>query len=566
MPPAPILSDPMPTPDHARARPLARWLVAGSLAVGWFGVGPTSPRPANAQAQDAKRGPLDATAAISDVRLVIDIRPAALLKLPIYQKYADQIPDDSKEAKAFKSGAIEQVLILFADFRPGNKPVRPANLPPPLVVLRSSQAYDWKDFLSEKVEEVSKDGITYLRASRTQPGSPSYRVVDDRTLLVGVVEIAVEAIPIGPGARGGRHAWDDVWKQMKPGPVRVAVDAAWLARFVPPGRAGMGFQVVSPLFDQAKAFAMTMDFANGVTLDARATSPDPAGAARVGETLRAILTLARNMVPAIRREVPKGPPQSTQMMGNLIDSLDSTLATAKIEQDQATTRLQLQVDGVTLATATALLLPAVQAAREAARRAESINNLKQIGLAMHEFHNAQGALPAASGVGRDGKTRHSWRVDLLPYLEEVALYNEYNFDEPWDGPNNRKLIERMPKVFHAPSDTNAKPGSPSYFVLTGPDTLFPNRKAGMGFAEVLDGTSNTLAVVEAKRDIPWTKPEDIPVDQDKPLPRLGGISQGGFNTLMADGTVLFLKGSINPVLLRALMTPAGGEVISADQF
>ncbi len=558
-----------------RARILAGWFTAGLLVVGLPGVESTW-SVANAQVQtpissprrtsNAEQGKLDATAAGPGVGLVIEVRPEALLKLPIYQRFADQIPEDSKEVKAFKSGAIEQVLVLVSDLRPRNDPAGRGAPPRPVFVLRSARPYDWRDFISAKVDEVAGDGFTYLRTSRGRGELACYRVIDDRTLLVGFSEGDVSAPPLNGGRPKGGHAWDLAWSQLPPGPIRVAVDGSILARFVPPGREGMGFQVISPLLDEVKAYAMTIDVKDGLTVDARAISANPNGAERVGETLRAIQTLSRNIVPAIRRQIPKAPPQAAQMSNNLVDAFDTMLSTARIEQDQATTRLQIKADGITVVTATALLLPAIQAAREAARRAESINNLKQIGLAMHWFQNSSNSFPAAKGYGRDGKTRHSWRVDLLPFVEEVALYNEYNFDEPWDGPNNSKLIERMPKVFHAPSDTNAKPGVPSYFAATGPDTLFPDRKAGMAIAEVLDGTANTIAVVEAKRDIPWTKPEDIPFEGEGPLPQLGGISLNGFNALFADGSVRFLKTSINPVLFRALLSPAGGEVISADAY
>ena len=83
---------------------------------------------------------------------------------------------------------------------------------------------------------------------------------------------------------------------------------------------------------------------------------------------------------------------------------------------------------------------------------------------------------------------------------------------------------------------------------------------------ITDGTSNTILAVEAKRNIPWTKPEDIPFDPDAPLPELGGFWPKGFHVVFADGAARFLKESINPAMLKALITRAGGEVISSDSY
>src|SRR4051794_3818491 len=102
---------------------------------------------------------------------------------------------------------------------------------------------------------------------------------------------------------------------------------------------------------------------------------------------------------------------------------------------------------VVLAVLIALLVPAVQAAREAARRSQCVNNLKQIGLAMHNYNSAYDVFPPAVITDPDGKPLLSWRVLLLPFLDEQALYEQFKLDEPWDSPNNKPLLSRMPKVF-----------------------------------------------------------------------------------------------------------------------
>jgi prepilin-type processing-associated H-X9-DG protein len=223
--------------------------------------------------------------------------------------------------------------------------------------------------------------------------------------------------------------------------------------------------------------------------------------------------------------------------------------------------------GATSPVAIALLLPAVQAAREAARRTQCTNNLKQIGLGMHNY--------AASGVGgkpdhfpaaaairdKDGKPLLSWRVAILPFLEQQALYNEFKFDEPWDSPHNKALAERMPMLYKCPSGTMAN-GLTPYQVFTGNGAMFETDR-GPGFPDITDGTSNTLMVVEAKAGVPWTKPDDVafdPADAEL-MAKLGSNHAGGFNALFGDGSVRFLRGSIDLGMLRKLVTRAGGEVV-----
>jgi len=211
------------------------------------------------------------------------------------------------------------------------------------------------------------------------------------------------------------------------------------------------------------------------------------------------------------------------------------------------------------AVGTALLLPAVQQAREAARRTQCRNNLMMIMLALHNYHDTYGHFPPAVIHPPGGKPPYSWRVALLPFLEEEELYKQYNFNEPWDGPNNRKLLERMPECFRCPSSRMPKHCT-SYAVITGPSTLFQG-KEGVRIAEVTDGLSGTLAVVETERQIPWTKPEDLKYDPAGPLPPIGSAHPGGYNAAFADGTVRFISRNIDEKLLRALITISGGETV-----
>jgi type II secretory pathway pseudopilin PulG len=210
----------------------------------------------------------------------------------------------------------------------------------------------------------------------------------------------------------------------------------------------------------------------------------------------------------------------------------------------------------------ALLLPAIQSAREAARRSQCMNNLKQIGLALHNYHDANGSFPPAYIADASGTPMHSWRVLILPYLEERALYNEYDFSEPWDGPNNSRLATRMPRVFACPSDSAASTTT-DYAGVLGEHCVFRGTQS-VSITAISDGTSNTLLVGEAVgAKIPWMKPADIDIDKHPALGDPDGFTSnhaGGVNFLHCDASVRFISLSVNPQTLRALYTRDGNEV------
>ncbi len=163
----------------------------------------------------------------------------------------------------------------------------------------------------------------------------------------------------------------------------------------------------------------------------------------------------------------------------------------------------------------ALLLPAIQAAREAARRAQCTNNLKQIALAFHNYHDTYGTFPPAYIPDENGQPKHSWRVLILPFLEGQQIYNQYKFDEPWNSPNNLAVTNQPMPVYSCPSSPTGTPGSTqtSYMVITGLGTVFDAGKA-CKLSEIIDGTSNTLMVVEvAGSGVNWAEPKDLDAQQ-----------------------------------------------------
>jgi prepilin-type processing-associated H-X9-DG protein len=213
------------------------------------------------------------------------------------------------------------------------------------------------------------------------------------------------------------------------------------------------------------------------------------------------------------------------------------------------------------------LLPAVAKAREAARRAQSMNNMKQIALAAFNYESTFNHFPAAYIADKStGKPLLSWRVAILPFIEQDALYKQFHLDEPWDSEHNKKLIAMMPQVYRHPA-SRAAPGMTNYMTVRGKDTAFPG-KDGIKLADITDGTSNTIMAVEVSDDkaAPWTKPDDFTYDEKNPAAGLGGLFPGGFNAAFCDGSVRFISSAIDAEVLRNLFNRNDGQVIDQSKF
>jgi prepilin-type processing-associated H-X9-DG protein len=216
-----------------------------------------------------------------------------------------------------------------------------------------------------------------------------------------------------------------------------------------------------------------------------------------------------------------------------------------------------------------LLLPAVQKTREAAARLSSQNNLSQIGLALQNYEAANGSFPPASfssplRPNQVGKL--SWRVALLPHLNDpdaARLFQMFKLDEPWDGPTNLPLLAMMPKVYEMPAGAhNRSEGLTYYQALVGPGAVFDAQlPLGCKIADIPDGTSNTICVVEASQAVPWTKPDDLAFAPNGPPPALGQHFNGGCHALFVDGSVRLLPRNTPPATISALITRKGGEIV-----
>jgi hypothetical protein len=310
-----------------------------------------------------------------------------------------------------------------------------------------------------------------------------------------------------------------------------------------------------PLED-AKIAILSADFlsraegaaTDGMDMTLRLDYPDGADESKRLEAL----TRLRDFMTAVLRYYARGEGDGPPVIA---EELALAMPTAHVEQHGAAGRMTLRMEWEPDWPARA-----VAAVKVEDDRVRSLNNLKQLSVAMHDYHDQFGHFPTAAIADKAGKPLLSWRVEILPFLGEQDLYKQFKLDEAWDGPNNVKLVQKMPAVY-APHfwPLGGGPDMTFYQVFVGEQTMFPPGKP-LRFQDITDGTSNTLMIVEAGEAVPWTKPADLPYDPGLPLPMLGGIFDDGFQAAFADGrTGRFFPKTTPPTTLRALITPRGGE-------
>jgi hypothetical protein len=189
------------------------------------------------------------------------------------------------------------------------------------------------------------------------------------------------------------------------------------------------------------------------------------------------------------------------------------------------------------------------------------NQLKQIGLALHSYHDKYECFPPAYVRGPDGTPWHSWRTLLLPYLQQENLYEEYRFDEPWNGPHNSQLIAKQPEVFRSPRQQSNRIGVAGYLGVVSRRTVWPAYFSAKA-EDVSDGNSNTIQLLEyPQSDIIWTEPRDL--REHEALSLLAATNSGAkptldikvFGALMCDGFVRNVSVNIDRDLFISLLTP-----------
>jgi hypothetical protein len=197
-------------------------------------------------------------------------------------------------------------------------------------------------------------------------------------------------------------------------------------------------------------------------------------------------------------------------------------------------------------------------------RIQSVANLRQIGLALHNYHSVNNQFPPAAVSSKEGKPLLSWRVALLPFLDEAVLYSEFHLNEPWDSEHNKKLIERMPAFYRSLSAQVKQPNKTTYLAPVGQGLMFTKDEDGTKISSVTDGLSNTILVVQADDEhaVAWTSPQDLAVDLKKPAAGLVNYPAAGHLVLFADGATASLRAGLPDATAAALFTRNGSELVN----
>ena len=446
--------------------------------------------------------------------------------------------------------------------------------------------------LIEFIKPLNSDDVTkltgakYVEALAAIQGDEAGNIalkINSNTVVVGSVQKIKEYVSSPKGNQAITNGKD--WSKLRASPVLVFVDMPLMKKeTLNDQRSNPVIAALEPLWNKTKQIVATVDLNNtslwtqtlnaknfkskGLIVQASITPIQNSDTEKISKNTIVALAFLEGAITSYSEGFLDKQEEQVRKLPKLFASsglqlIQNTTFQAIGGELQASVQLpQESLDSIVAA------LPKPGEVSLMAREADA-NNLKQIGLALHNFHAVYGHFPAPITYGKDGKggVPHSWRIDLLPFMEQTALYNEYRFDEPWDSEHNLKLSNIIPVCYMSVSKGTASP----FCVLTGTpeecekelfSTMFTTKK-GIKLSDVTDGLANTIMVIEMENNEPWSKPVDIVYSPDKPLPKFGGLTPKGYHALFADGSVRFLSESIEEKLLRALITPRGGEVVTA---
>lgn len=456
----------------------------------------------------------------------------------------------------------------------------PEGRPEPVIVviLTTTEPIDQQRLLDQYLPGAEKQQVKGKAVYRSPRRGEGVTFLGDRAVAFGPYQDVVHLLQSAP-AREGPLA--EPLKRARSGAAVVAaVDVAGLRALVPPNALRQIPPRFAPLL-QAKLATLALDLGKQSRLTVQATYDDAQSAEAAEAAVKAGIGQARAFLKQATQELAqkvRGEGRPANLPDELVEAtgalfavgmlkkFDAWLADPPLAREQQTLRLAVDIPReLTPWTGAspvmiALLVPAVQKVRVAAARAQDQNNLKQIALAMHNYHDSYRGLPGAAICDKNGRPLLSWRVAILPFIEQQELYRRFKLDEPWDSEHNRKLIPLMPKLYEVPN-VKSPPGETHYRVPYGNGALFDLCKK-VRFIDVTDGTMNTLMVVTTAESVPWTKPDEVPYEPKGKLPRLARFfGDAGSSAAFADGSVRFLSPTVPEATLRALITRAGNEQV-----
>lgn len=477
-----------------------------------------------------------------DALVVASVRPT---KLYANQEYGDalrQLDAIRLPVINIPMNAVEEVTMALLPSREIAVPIFKATI-------------DVKSFL-ELVRDNRFDRNQQFGHQVFQSTQGAFSVIGQNTLLFSTDSVSLARCFLTTSA--SKSKWADVWSESNAHAVVLANSSMLrgspaiyelLQNALRGTSTSIGYRML-PLIDSSNYFTLELLADRQLSLRFRASSDSELDATAIRSSLRTAISLGRNGISIARDGMLRSGADS---MLPLIDIVDEALEEVRIESRDSQTAAVVSIDGAAKEKLGLEMTRALGVATKARARMASINRLKQVALAFHNYESAYRKFPAAIQEGPD-ETPRSWRVTVMPFIEAGQDYEKYQQDKTWDSPENHPMLERIPPVFQA---EDAESGMTDIFVLNGPDAIF-NDGDNSTFGKITDGTSNTIWLVLLPRPIPWTKPEDIPFDVDKPLPF--DIPDEGLIVSLADGSVQLIPQGTEEAEIKKAITARGGEV------
>ena len=421
------------------------------------------------------------------------------------------------------------------------------------VFVATTRAYDIKKILKELMpdgkEEKFKGKVLF-----TSSGA-AIHPISDRAYLLGPAHVVEDILSQTPPKDGKGPLSEALTLAAEKHYITGGMNPEPLLKAVPPqAKQQEEFETFKPILE-SQSIALAFDAGKELRLFGTMRCSSESEAKDASRGVRSFIGLfLKDALPRLKQSLNLTDDKDKDLK-KVMTEIETALEKATIESKGSVVHLEAKAK-VDLGMFGAALVSGLPRVRAVAAGGVRENNLKQLALAMHNYSENNGTFPPAFHTDKDGKPLLSWRVMILPYIEGAELYNEFKLNEPWDGPNNKKLLERMPKVFAVGDKT----GSNTYYrVFHGKGAAFEGAK-GMKIADFTDGTSNTFLIVEADTPVPWTKPEELEFDAKKELPKLG-IDKDNFYAVFADGLVKSFPKTLDKDKLKAYITRNGGEVI-----
>jgi len=517
---------------------------------------------------------LDTSYITQDAFIGAYIYPARILNIPAMQMVSPLLQSQMAQIKStlgFDLRDVDQLSVVVRATKDDASPV-PIDIG---MVITLSKPFDISMLLpAMKKEEIVLDGKKFYLAKDTKLFNALGLVAqDDRTCLIGFQEMIRSMLANHSSPTGGRLSDVLSHYDQSANPLAIALVEpmrATLSKIATSAPLPPVLTKALKLKDEIISIGLKVSSETGFQLAARCVDKD--SATRAVKTLNGFIDMVISYGETEIKRISKSETKRWKSQKDIeISSIKQFISDIDLlRPSQTNDRLLLQPSSEDIKTILGALqmqiTPAVEQARIAARRSSSMNRMKQILLAMHNYadkHSVGGDnfFPCSAIRDAEGKPLLSWRVVILPYLGEEELYRKFHLDEPWDSDHNKALLNQMPEVFCNPN-SNAAINLATYLMPNGTGAVGELQK-DFGFASLKDGASRTVILVEVNDDqaVPWTKPMDWEFSQDNPLDGIGDAHPGNvFGIGLADGCVLGKKADVlDKNQWKAALTYAGGE-------